>query len=252
MHAEQQNRRWFFHSVLYAVITLLVFFLALAYCRYQQVFTVKTIVVHGYHELSEKHITRISGIKRGANMFDLDMSTGVKRLIDEPYIYNAYISRQFPDVINIYVIERQPVVFINLRKKYALDAFATVLPMPYSYAVDSLPVIEGVDPDLVFEPGKPTFHPDIRHAINFINYVQSFRNDVTDYCNNITWSDEKGWLIQKNADYPPVYLGKDQLEKRIDILNAFIIKMEHDNIDMRRFRYVSLRFNGQVIIRDKI
>ncbi len=232
------------------VVCLLVFILALSYCRYQQVFTVKQIIVHDQFELNDKQIIYASGIKRGANMFDLKLADGIDRLLAEPYIFNAYISREFPDIINIHVIERQPIVMIHLKEDYALDAFAIMLPKPKNYSTDTLPIITGVDPELPFEMGKPTFHPDIRYAINFVNYVQQFSEDVKSYCSHITWSEDKGWIIQKNNDYPKVYLGKNDLENRFDILDAFITKMEKDNIDMRDYKYVSLRFNGQVIVRD--
>ena len=231
-------------------VCLLVFILALIYCRYQQVFTVKQIIVHNQYELSDKQIIHASGLKRGANMFDLNLADGIDRLLAEPYIFNAYISREFPDIINIYVIERQPIVMIRLKEDYALDAFAIMLPKPENYTTELMPVITGVNRELPFEMGKPTFHPDIRYAINFVNYVQQFSDDVKSYCSHITWSEDKGWIIQKNKDYPKVYIGKNDLEKRFDILDAFISKMDKDNIDMRDYKYVSLRFNGQVIVRD--
>ena len=232
------------------VVCLLVFILAMMYCRYQQIFTVKKIIVHNQYELSDKQIVHVSGIKRGANMFELHLADGIDRLLAEPYIFNAYISREFPDIINIHVIERQPIVMIRLKEDYALDAFAIMLPKPENFPTEMMPVITGVDPALPFELGKPTFHPDIRYAINFVNYVQQFSDDVKSYCSHITWSEDKGWIIQKNNDYPKIYLGKNDLEKRFDILDAFISKMEKDNIDMRDYKYVSLRFNGQVIVRD--
>ncbi len=250
MQNATQNRHQRLHAVLYMCIAALLFALALIYCRYQQVFTVKEIRVSGNRELSEKYITRTSGIKRGAGMFDLDLGAGVKRLIEEPYIYNVFISRQFPDIVNIHVIERNPIVRIDLRDTYVLDAFATVLPLPRSYSIDTLPVIKGVDPDLALEPGRQTYHPDIRHAINFFNYMQRYGETIRGYCRHITWAEDRGWIIRRNNAYPPVYLGSEQLEKRIDILHAFISKMKEEDRDMRNFKYVSLRFNDQVIVRD--
>lgn len=232
------------------LVCFLLFILALIYCRYQQVFTVKQIMVYGQHELSDKQVIHASGIKRGSKMFDLNLADGIDRLIAEPYIFNAYISRQFPDMINIHIIERQPIVMIRLKEDYALDAFATMLPRPLNYSTASMPIITGVDPDLPFETGKPTFHPDIKYAINFVNYIQRFNDEITSYCSHITWSEDKGWIIQKDKDYPLIYIGKKDLEKRFDILDAFISKMQKEDIDMRDFKYVSLRFNGQVIVRD--
>jgi hypothetical protein len=250
MNPEPSHEKTVLNRLLKLSAFILLFILSLLYCRSQVVFTVNRIFVHGQYELSEEEIIKASGIHQGADMFHLDLGKGIEQLIDVPYIYNAYISRQFPDVVNIHVIERQPVALIRLKEDYALDAFATMLPSPKHYPLDSMPVIGGVDRELPFDMGKPTFHPDIRHAINFVNYVARFNNELRSYCSHITWSGDKGWIIQKEDDYPPVYLGKNELEKRFDILDAFIAKMHRDSIDMRDYKYVSLRFNGQVIVRD--
>lgn len=250
MQNETVNKGSFLNKALKVSAFVLLFILSLLYCRSQVVFTVNHIFVHGQYELSEEEIIRASGIHQGADMFALDLGAGIENLIAQPYIYNAYISRHFPDVVNIHVIERQPVALIRLKEDYALDAFATMLPGPVNYHSDSLPVITGVDPELPFEMGHQTFHPDIRHAINFVNYVGRFNDELRSYCSHISWSADKGWVIRKDSHYPPVYMGKQDLEKRFDILDAFIAKMHRDNIDMQDFKYVSLRFNGQIIVRD--
>ncbi|MDD3716149.1 MAG: FtsQ-type POTRA domain-containing protein [Candidatus Marinimicrobia bacterium] len=239
--------------VLFGLTLFIVFLLlALVYCNYQHVFTVKHIDVSGNYELDEKDIVRISGIKRGNEMFSLDLSEALQRLTAEPYVHHAYISRQFPDVIKIHVIERQPMVLIDLRETYALDAFATVIPLPRKSQSKALPVIKGIDPELAMEAGKITVHPDILHVIHFVNYIHGLGEEIALYCNHISWSEDKGWIIRPGTEYPYIYLGKEDLEKRIDILHAFVQEMNENNIDMRRYRYISLRYNGQVIVREKL
>ncbi|MBW6457679.1 MAG: FtsQ-type POTRA domain-containing protein [FCB group bacterium] len=250
MHADSVQRSHILPAVLYIGIVVILFVLAMLYCGYQQVFRVKQIIVHGHYELEDRYVTRISGIKRGAGMFELDLATARDLLIAEPYIFNAYISRQFPDAVHIYVIERQPVALLELREMYALDAFATILPLPSSYAADKLPVISGIDPNLAVEPGKATVHPDIRHAIHFMNYMQQFGPAICEYSKYITWDNSRGWVIRKDRSHPPIYLGNEDLEERVDILNAFMTKMKDEQTDIRGFKYISLRYNGQVIVRD--
>lgn len=252
MNNKQQEQGKFLSGILWITIGLLLFVLALVYCNYQRVFTVTQINVKGNYELSERDIVRISGIKRGSKMFDLNLSQALQKLIDEPYIYNAYVSRQFPDRVNIHVIERHPLVLIDLKERYALDAFATVLPLPKRYDSSNLPVIKGIDPELALEFGKTTLHPDIRRIISFVNYVEDFEDGTEAYCNYISWSEDKGWIISQGADHPAVYLGKEELKKRIDILHAFAQQMALDSVDMRRYRYISLRYKGQLIVREKL
>ncbi|MDZ7821976.1 MAG: hypothetical protein U5N26_09290 [Candidatus Marinimicrobia bacterium] len=80
--------------------------------------------------------------------------------------------------------------------------------------------------------------------------MQRYGETIRGYCQHVTWAEDKGWIIRRNNEYPPIYLGSEQLEKRIDILHAFISKMKEEERDMRNFKYVSLRFNDQVIVRD--
>jgi cell division protein FtsQ len=234
------------------LIVIMLFVLAMMYCNYQRIFTVMQIEVTGNYELDNKEIVRISGIKRGQKMFDLDLSGATAKLIEEPYIFNAYVSRQFPDKVNIHIIERHPMVLIDLKERYAIDAFATVLPLPRRYDTRTLPVIQGIDPSLAMEIGKTTLHPDIRRIISFVNYIRTYQDGTEKYCNHISWSEDKGWIIRQGAEYPAVYLGNSELKKRIDILHAFVQEMESRSIDMRKYRYISLRFHGQLIVRDKL
>lgn len=187
---------------------ILLFILSLLYCRNQVVYTVNRIYVHGNFELSQEEIIKASGIHQGADMFDLELGKGIEQLVDVPYIYKAYISRQFPDVVNIHVIERQPVALIRLKEDYGLDAFATMLPEPVNYPHKDMPVITGVDRELPFEMGKKTLHPDIRHAINFVNYVKGFSREVQSYSSHITWSGKKAGSYRKMMSTRPCILEK--------------------------------------------
>lgn len=228
-------------------------FLALVviYNGSQQVFIVNNIEISGQYELTDRKIERISGVKRGSNMFDLDLLQGIKNLLNEPYINKVYIYREFPDKVKINIIERHPIVLIELAKDYAIDAFGIMLPPPVNYPSESLPTILGVDPSLPFELGKLCKQQDILNAITFLNHVIMMDNEMLDYCSTIRWSEKNGWVIQKNKYYPEVYLGKNNLVHKIDMFEAFLKKMEKDDIDIKVFKYINLRFEKQIIVSEK-
>ncbi|MFA6618921.1 MAG: FtsQ-type POTRA domain-containing protein [Candidatus Neomarinimicrobiota bacterium] len=234
-------------------LLIIIIFLALVviYCRSQQVFTVENIEVSGQFELSDREIERISGIKRGANIFDLNLVQGIENLMQEPYINKVYIYREFPNKVKINVIERHPIVLIELAKDYAIDAFATMLPSPKSYPSENLPIIRGVDPSLAFELGKLCEQQDILNAIVLLNYVSTSNKKILEYCSNMRWSEKNGWTIRKSLQYPEIHLGKNNLIQKINILEAFINKMEDENKDIKKIKYINLRFEKQIIVREK-
>lgn len=244
---KSNRRKW----ISYFLIIVLFLALVVIYSGSQQIFTIKNIEVSGQYELAERDIERTSGIKRGANMFDLNLLQGIKNLMSEPYINKVYIYREFPNKVKINVIERHPIVLIELAKDYAIDAFGIMLPSPKNYPANSLPIIRGIDPSLTFEAGKPCDQQDILNAIAFLNYVIITDNNMLEYCSSISWSDKNGWTIQKNKHYPEVYLGKSNLLKRINMFEAFVNKMEYDNINIKKFKYINLRFEKQIIVSEK-
>ena len=230
---------------------MLFLLLVVIYSSSQHVFTVKNINVSGQYELTDREIEHISGIKRGANMFDLDLLQGIKNLISEPYINKVYIYREFPNRVRINVIERHPIVLIELAKDYAIDAFGIMLPPPENYPVESLPIIRGVDPALRFELGRLVQQQDILNAISFLNHVILMDNELIDHCSTIRWSEENGWSIQKDRQHPEIILGKNKLIRRINMFEAFLDKMADDNEDIRVFKYINLRFEKQIIVSEK-
>lgn len=236
--------------ILYVVIAAMILFIAVKYCRYQRVYVIENINFQGNHELDEKSLTDLCGIKLGEKIFDCDLDNARTRLVSHPYIRNAYISRQFPNQINISVTERKAIASLVLNKAYAIDKYAVLLPEPKQSSIYG-PRIFANELNCPEQPGYRLSHPQIRNIISMLNYISFAHPDVQAYCNELIWTNDRGWIMGHD-DLPSVFLGDEDLNLKTDILRSFLLTMDKNDEDIRNLRYISLRFNKKIFVREKL
>lgn len=71
-------------------------------------FGIRTVTVSGAHELSEKQILDIAGIRRTNSLLSLDVAKLRDRLVALPLVKDASVSKLYPNRVMIEIEERQP------------------------------------------------------------------------------------------------------------------------------------------------
>lgn len=249
MTAAVKNKRTL-NYILYVVIALMILFISVRYCRYQRVYVIEKINIEGNHELNEKSLRELCGIKLGEKIFDCDLDNARNRLVSHPYIRNAYISRQFPNQINISVTEREAIASLILDKTYAIDKYAVLLPAPRQSSILG-PKIFADELNCPERPGYRLSHPQIANIISMLNYISFAHPRIQSYCNELIWTNDRGWIMSHD-DLPSVFLGDEDLELKTDILRSFLLTMENNDENIHNLRYISLRFNKKIFVREKL
>lgn len=118
-------------SVGAAIVCLLTFFGISAFLR------VNNIIVDGIYLYSAEQVAEVSGISKGDNLFYISSRNVERKIIEElPYISSAKIDRDFPDTLNINVVESKAVAYIPFAgDALVIDSSGRVL--------DILPLIPG-------------------------------------------------------------------------------------------------------------
>ncbi len=120
-----------------AVIASLAAFLMSPY------FEIKKIEVSGCERLKSEDIIRLSGVRKGGNIFRTGNGDVTAALEKEPYIREVQVSRELPGTFIITVKEREPAAMIRYGEQYIIiDGEGTVLGKPG--AAQELPLIDGV------------------------------------------------------------------------------------------------------------
>lgn len=127
--------------ILVLVCTGVYFFL------HSAVFTVENIQLEENSRFTLEKVQKMTGLKKGVNMFEIKTGACEKKLEESTFISEAKVSRKLPDTITISLELREPVAAIVKDKKYILlDSEGTVLAkwdvFPYYTILEGITVTE--------------------------------------------------------------------------------------------------------------
>lgn len=105
-----------------AVIVLLYFF------AHSAVFTVENIQLEKNARFDLALVKKVTGLKTGVNLFEVDMGDCEEKLEARPYVEEAEVKRKLPDTITVSLQLREPASVVLFNKKYVmLDKNGNVL-----------------------------------------------------------------------------------------------------------------------------
>lgn len=110
-------------------------------------FNIKNIKVYGSKNIQDNKIIELSNIYKGNNIFYINLNSSKKNILSDPYIDKVTITRKLPSQININVVERDAVFYININKDfYVINEDGIVLQKRDS--VDNMKLVEldGINP----------------------------------------------------------------------------------------------------------
>lgn len=130
-----------FKYILY--IILLTF--SIAFLLTSSLFNIKTINVTGNIRVSQQEIIRLSGLSYQQNIFRINTKATMKSIFQNPYVKKIKIDRALPNVINIDIIERKPLVLVPYVGSYLyVDQEGIVVEINSSIKDLKLPIINGL------------------------------------------------------------------------------------------------------------
>jgi cell division protein FtsQ len=83
-------------------------------------FALSNIEVEGNRRYSEASLARIAGLSRGQNLFRIDLAQAEQRLVEDPWIERAKVTRVLPQGIEIEVVEYEAEALISMGEKLFL------------------------------------------------------------------------------------------------------------------------------------
>lgn len=128
----------------YILLLLLLVFTA-AFLLTSSLFNIKGINVSGNIRVSQQEIIRLSGLNYEQNIFRINTKTTMQHIFQSPYVKKIKISRRLPNIVNIDIIEREPMVLVPYVGSYLfVDQEGIVVEINPSIDDMKLPVIKGL------------------------------------------------------------------------------------------------------------
>lgn len=129
----------------------------LTQCEY---FEARQIRISGTDRLNSGEILSRASLSPGINILSLNLFVVRKRLLADPWIAEAEVSRELPDSIQIRIKERRPLAILDLGRKFLLDEKGEIFKELKEEPLTALPLVSGLeftDLHLAGKDGSPVF-----------------------------------------------------------------------------------------------
>ena len=120
-------------------------------------FLARDIAVLGNQRLSQEQVLTVAGVDAQTNILSLNLSTTRKRLLAEPWIADAVVSRQIPAGVHIVIREEQPLAYLKMDDGggYLINEAGEVFKRAANPDDRTLPTIQGLNPADLPVSGRP-------------------------------------------------------------------------------------------------
>lgn len=147
-------------------------------------FAIQKVVVKTDGKIKAKQLSEWAGVKRGDNLFEVDLIEVKRKLEQVPFIKSAAVDRVLPSTLRLRVAEREPVAQVMIYRRalqgdyrktlYHLDSEGHVIePLPNMDRQEQmrrrwLPMITGISESELL-PGRVLDHPRLHVALELID-----------------------------------------------------------------------------------
>ena len=232
-----------------ATTTILIAAAIMSYAEAFEVFSLESVKIRGNETVSSDEIFRLTGFSFGDDMFAADLREAAVRLESNPFIRKAVIFRELPNSFSIAVIERKPFAFIALDELYCTDLSGHLLPSR-SHKNFDLPVITGIEDVNLPSYGGKIESPLFQKALNIVKILGEgpipLYNAISEI--NLTPDGEVSLIGARKGTR--IYLGKSGFRNKIDRIRSLIVTVNPRG-GLGRYHYVDLRFDNQVIVKER-
>lgn len=242
---EKTKRKIITRRGLLRVLGVLAAFMAFIAIALSPVFVLKHVNVHGNAYLSDEEIIRISGVNLGENLFQLATDEIMQAMGKDIRIDQVIVRRNFPNSLDIQVVERIPLAIIKCDYGYLevgrggiiLDAHRTLSQIP-------VPIVSGVEVSDLFV-GDTAENQQLSQVLDFLDKLN---RDTATSIAEINISDPNNVMVYMNHSVQLKMGALDSLQKKLEITESVNreVKQAKHPID-----YVDARFDGSYSIKLK-
>ncbi|NNE68727.1 MAG: FtsQ-type POTRA domain-containing protein [Rhodothermales bacterium] len=211
---------------------------------------VEAITVRGAVHADSSQIVALAGVEVGTALMDVSPEFLADRVRRHPWVQAASASRQPTGTLVINVREREPVALaLDARgvPDYYLDAAGYRMPAVPGPVVD-VPIVRGVRE--AYHPVVPVSNPALRRFIALLPDLEAFENALLSEIHETESGIDIYTAVTPSGQSLRVRLGRDHFDQKLDRLQSFWMQAVLARPETR-YDWVDLRFDGQVVTRER-
>ena len=120
-------------------------------------FQARQIVVSGMQRLSRQEVMALAGVELQTNILSVNLATTRKRLLADPWIAEATVSREIPSGLHIDIREEVPLALLDMGdgQGFLINAAGKVFKREDGSESSAMPRVEGLDHSDLPVSGQP-------------------------------------------------------------------------------------------------
>jgi cell division protein FtsQ len=236
-------------GLLFLAATSAAFILAHDYFTQADQFTARQIEVTGIRRLSREQVLDLAEIGRDTNILAVNLATTRKRLLAEPWIAEATVSRKIPSGLELHITEEQPLAFLEMEggQGFLINAEGRAFKRQRPGGPDDLPRVQGLsDADLPVagQPATEAFEAVMR----LLNLAAASDGPLSlPFIRRIQVDREIGVTVAVGEANRTIKLGFGQYRRKCDMLKKLLAKIENDS-RLKTFRVIDLFDLDRIVV----
>ena len=214
-----------------------------------EVFNIDNIKVVGNETVSSEELVRLSGLKFGENLLDIDIKRAAERIEANPFIKRVQISRELPNSVAMRVFERKPFVFIAQGSFYTADESGHLLPSR-SHKNFDLPIITGMDDFSLPIIGNRVDDSRFSKALDVAIMLNAEPFSLYNSISEINISPRGDICLIGTLKGTEIFLGKSGYRNKINRIRSLLSTVRQGK-GLSGYQYMDLRFENQVIVKER-
>lgn len=211
----------------------------------EHVAVVREVQVEGTRYLDAAHVGEVAGLRRGDDLFALDLARARQALLLDPRIACARVSRVWPRDLRVSIVEREPMLLVRHGVPWELDSAGVLLAPLARGVVADVPLLAGPDFSRL-RAGTRVLTPEVRRGLAWVRALATRELQLAGEVSEVDVTDARvtGILLRSGTCVlaPPWPPG-------VRVLSALRVVLADLRQRGVQAREVDLRFEHQVVVR---
>ena len=244
--------KWKSYSLLFLSITVItiIIFCSFWWSSFKDNAILKTFSISKTNVLDQSNYKILIDQYLGCNINRMNLNEISSIIENHPYVKAARISKRFPSLIKIEIIEREPIAILQIEPMILLDKEGFVLPKIDNLNNYNLPIMTNFNPTSSLYPtGQKTLSKNVNYCIYWLKQIKKSYNPLYENLSEmkINTHNEMELILADNPTH--IYLGQNQLFARINTLKEFEIQLKPNKLS--DFNYLDMRYKNQIIVKNR-
>jgi cell division protein FtsQ len=209
---------------------------------------VNDVKIRGHHRLTLAEIDGLIGDVRGESLLLVDLSRVRARLLDSRWVADVKVRRVFPSVVDVRIVEREPVAVARLGQVlYLIDETGVIIDQyGPQYKDFDLPIVDGLAAPKTVD-GPPVDPGRARLTAQFLRSLAP-RPELIQALSQVDMSTPGNVVVLLGDDPTYLHLGDEMFLERIQTYIELTPKLAERE---KPIDYVDLRFGNRVFLKDR-